>query len=280
MNALLLSGVLCCFCAAEDKLVEQLDADFQMLLEDLHPAMVPLLLATAGYKDSPPDRPDKGGRIPYAAIHMLATLRTNGDAPMLDKIADNARQTSATRLTCVLAMYAAGERLKTPVLLSVMENERDLELRLVAILALRDSREKRAAGERLIPLLDDPNSEIRTAAICALKGPLPPPALPKLKKAIDDLDPPQAMVFIFDVIGEYKSREACEILAGYLSAALEDRDKAKHIYQALGGFNTASGKYFGEAGAHNDAFYRDKARAAVKWWHDEGRRAFSEEGDR
>ena len=33
MAALLLSGVLCCFLAAEDKFVEQLDADFQMLLE-------------------------------------------------------------------------------------------------------------------------------------------------------------------------------------------------------------------------------------------------------
>ena len=78
-------------------------------------------------------------------------------------------------------------------------------------------------------MLDDTNGEVRTAAICALEGPLPPTALPKLKKIIEDGDTPQAMVFVFRVIAEYKNREACEILAGYLSAALEDRDKAKNI---------------------------------------------------
>jgi hypothetical protein len=248
--------------------------------EDLHAAMVPLFLEMAGYKDNPPEKPDKAGRIPYAAIRMLATLRTNGDAPGLDKIADDARQTSATRLTCALAVSVAGEALKTPVLLGVLEKEKDLELRLVAILALRYSREKRMVGEKLISWLDDPNGEIRTAAICALRGPLPPQALPKLKKAIDDLDPPQAMVFVFDVIGEYKSRAACEMLAGYLSAAFEDREKRQHILPALSGFNKASGQRFMRAGAHNEEYYLDQAKAAVKWWNDVGRRTFKEAGDR
>ena len=110
--------------------------------DDLHPAMVPLFLERAGYKETPPDKPEASGHIPYAAVKMLATLRKNGQAPALDKLADDARQNSATRLTCALALYAAGERLKTPVLLDVLDKETDLEPRLVAILALRDSREK------------------------------------------------------------------------------------------------------------------------------------------
>ena len=133
--------------------------------EDLHPAMVPLLLAKAGYEEKPPEKPEKPGCISYATVPMLASLRKNGQAPALDKLADDARQTSATRLTCALALYAAGERLKTPVLLEVLDREKDFELRLVAITELRESREKRLAGDKLVALLDDANSEIRTAAI-------------------------------------------------------------------------------------------------------------------
>ena len=61
---------------------------------------------------------------------------------------------------------------------------------------------------------------------------------------------------------------------------MEDRDKAKHIFQALNGFITASGKFFNEAGAHNEAFYRSKAREAVNWWREEGRKAFDAESER
>ena len=67
--------------------------------DDLHPAMVPLFLERAGYKETPPDKPEASGHIPYAAVKMLATLRKNGQAPALDKLADDARQNSATRLT-------------------------------------------------------------------------------------------------------------------------------------------------------------------------------------
>jgi hypothetical protein len=134
------------------------------------------------------------------------------------------------------------------------------------------------AGDKLVSLMDDPNAEIRTAAICALRGPLPPQALTKLKKVVDDVDPPQAMPFVFDTIGQYKGREACEVLAGFLGAALEDRDKAKYLANAVMAFDRASGKRFMEAGAHDVAFYRNLAKAALAWWRDEGRRTFSEEG--
>ena len=84
------------------------------------------------------------------------------------------------------------------------------------------------------------------------------------------------MVFIFNVIAAYKNREACEILAGYLRASLEDDEKAKHVTQALMAFGTATGKYFMVAGAPRAGRLPQVGQEAVKWWSDEGRRQFSE----
>jgi hypothetical protein len=241
-------------------------------LEELHPKMVPTWLAAAGYRPDPKQPPQRDRSRPvYAAVPLLAALRQNGELDDLDETADDERQTAGTRLTAVMSLYRAGEKLKTPVLLSIATGDKNLERRLVAILALRYSHE-RQAGEALVKLLDDDNAEVRTAAICALAGPKPPQAVAKLKKAIDDLDPPQAMLFIFDVLGKYKSREACEALAGFLAAALEDQRKTEHLRNALWALEAATGQRFDIAGARTDADYRAKAHVALAWWKDEGRR--------
>jgi HEAT repeat protein len=169
-----------------------------------------------------------------------------------------------------MALYRAGEKLRTKPLLAIAAGDKHLERRLVAILALREAGPDREAGKTLVKLLDESNSEVRTAAICALRGSLPPDAVPKLKAAIDALDPPQAMLFIFDVLGEYKSREANEALAGFLGAALEDRAKAKHLSYALRAFESATGKSWSNAARSEDQL-RANARAAVEWWKTEGR---------
>jgi hypothetical protein len=156
--------------------------------EELRAAMVRPLLARAGYVQEPTaETRQTRGRIPYAAIGLLADLRRNHEALDLPQIADDARQNTATRLTCTLALLAADEELKTPVLLSILETEKDLENRLVAILALQYSRERGPAGAKLVELLDDSNREVRVAATCALRGPRPGQALPKLKKFVDEL---------------------------------------------------------------------------------------------
>jgi HEAT repeat protein len=241
-------------------------------LEELHPKMVPTWLAAAGYLPEPKQARERDTSRPvYAAVPLLATLRQTGELDELDEIADDERQTAGTRLTCVMALFRAGEKLKTPVLMSIASGDRNLERRLVAILALRYS-EDRQTGAALVKLLDDENAEVRTAAICALAGPMPPQAVPKLKKAIDDLDPPQAMLFIFEVLGKYKSREACEALAGFLAAGLEDKRKTEHLRNAISALEAATGQRFGAADARTDADYRAKAQVALAWWKDEGRR--------
>jgi len=248
--------------------------------EELHPKMVPALLASAGSRaPKPADKPAAAERPPardtsrpaYSAVPLLAALRKNGELDELDALAEDMRQPAGVRLTCVMALYRAGEKLKVRPLVAIAEEDKNLERRLVATLALREAGSDREAGKVLVKLLDEKNPEVRPAAICALRGPLPPQAIPKLKAAIDAVDPPQAMLFIFDVLAEYKSRDACDALAGFLEAALEDRQKAKHLSYALRGLETATGKSWSGAGAQGDDQYRAKARAAIKWWKEEGR---------
>ena len=242
-------------------------------LEELHPRMAVAMLVPAGYRPDAKEKPARDTSRPaYASVELLAALRKNCELDGLDEIADDANQSGGTRLTCVMALFRAGEKLKTNVLMDVAANDRNLERRMVAILALRYAEGDRAAGALLVKLLDEPNAEVRTAAICALKGPLPPQAVPKLKQAIDTLDPPQSLLFVFDVLGEYKSRDACEALAGFLAAGLEDRRKTEHLYRAVSGFETATGQRWNVAGLANEALYKEQAKRAVEWWKTEGRR--------
>lgn len=242
-------------------------------LAELHPKMLPTFLAAAGYHPQPKESPSRDASRPaYAVVGLLAALRKNGELDELDDIAEDAKQSAGTRLTCVMALFRADEKLRTPVLMSIAGTDKNLERRLVAILALRYCGDDRQVGELLVRLMDDDNAEIRTAAICALTGPLPPRAVPKLKRAIDALDPPQAMVFIFDVLGQYKNRDACEALAGFLAASLEDKRKAEHLSDALSALETATGQDWTGAGAQTDEFYRTKAKEAIAWWQAVGRK--------
>jgi HEAT repeat protein len=199
-------------------------------------------------------------------VDLLAELRKDQGAPQLDRVASDPRQHSAARLTCILAMYAAGEKLDTPSLISILDSETRLELRLVTILALMRSRDTEQIVPRLMKLLDDRNAEIRTAAVCALRGPKPPQAVPKLKEMIDELEPRPAMVFIFDVIGEIGTREAKGALADFMLQAVKDPGRSRYLSDALDAFETATGQRWRSAGAHNEEYYRQKAREALAWW--------------
>jgi hypothetical protein len=236
--------------------------------DGLHRDMTPILLARTGYRPDATVAGDSGevDDVPYAVVDLLAELRKNQEAPQLDRIAADPKQCSAARLTCILAMYAAGEELDTPSLLSILDNETRLELRLVTIISLMHSRDTKQVVPRLVKLLDDRNAEIRTAAVCALRGPKPPEAVPKLKAMIDELAPEPAMVFVFDVIGEIGTEEAQQALAEFMVQALKGSRKSKYISDALDAFETATDQRWRSAGAHDDAYYRQKACEALVWW--------------
>jgi WD40 repeat protein len=241
--------------------------------EDLHPAMVPLLLAPAGFEEKPAAKP--AGRenypIPYAAVPLLAALRRNGAAPPLDRIAADTGQNSATRLTCLLALYGAGEELRTGSVLPILESEKKLERRIVAILALGYCRDAREASQPLIKLLEDPNVYVRGAAVRALHAAKPPEALPQLRQLLEDGDAREAVLPTLSLVAAIGTAEAREVLARFLARALEEGPRSGHLLPALHIFEQATGHDWTEAGAHPDGYYREAARKALEWWKSEKR---------
>ena len=224
------------------------------------------MLAGTGYlppNQKPADERDTYA-VSFAAIPLLAALRQDGEADELDRIARDPQQPSSARLTCLVALHHAGEDILTTAVLPILEKEKKLERRLLAIQLLAYCRDTRAATPKLLDLLDDGNREVRAAAVFALQKGAPPEALPKLKKVIEEQDP--ALRTALNILAAMKTREAQATLADYLAVTLEDQTKSRQVYEALRAFETACDQRWVEAGAHDDAYYRDKAKLALAWW--------------
>ncbi|MCE9554065.1 MAG: HEAT repeat domain-containing protein [Planctomycetes bacterium] len=233
---------------------------------ELDAKMVPVVLERVGY------RPDRALEVPtvkpfnFAVVELLAALRQNCGAAELDKIPGDKGQNATCRLTVIWSLHQAGERVPTAPLLSIIASEKSLEPRLVAILALQHSRDRETAGLKLVELLDDRNDEIRTAAVTSLTGPLPTTALPKLKQIVDNLDPPQAMTVVFDLLGRYKQPQSQQILIDFLKAGLEDSQKTTHLSHALRALEDSTGKRWISAGPHEEGYWKEKCQEAIHWW--------------
>jgi HEAT repeat protein len=241
---------------------------------ELDVAMVPLLLEKADYREKgiPEGKRATVKRVPYAAVDMLAALRKDGLAPKLDIVAEDPKQNSVTRLTCVLAMYAAGEKLDTLSLLSILKTDNRMEPRLNAIIALRHTSDAKAVTPVLLELLDDRNEEIQLAAVYALRGAKPPKAVDKLKIMLDQAESAYAHSAILDLLGEIGTKESAQALADFMASALKDESKSRHLSQALRSFQDATGQRWTSAGAHKKDYYQEKAREALAWWKKARRR--------
>jgi hypothetical protein len=235
--------------------------------EDLHPAMLPLLLAPAGYEAKPAKPPARESHaIAYTAVPLLAELRKNGDAAALDRIAADENQNTATRLGCLLALYGAGERLHPQSLVPLLKSDHPQDERVAAALALSFCSERKATVARLVELLDDPSEEVRRAAVVVLVDRPAREALPKLRKLLAEGKAEQSPYHLLRAIAHVGTREARAELARFLEAALADPKRSRQVYHALSAFETATGERWTGAGAHQDAYYRGKAEEAIAWW--------------
>ncbi|MEM6257710.1 MAG: HEAT repeat domain-containing protein [Planctomycetota bacterium] len=235
---------------------------------ELDKAMVPLLLAEADYqpKGIPEGDSPTVKRVPYAVVDLLSAMRKDNLAPQLDDIAEDPKQNPVTRLTCIFAMYAAGERMDTNALMSILKTENRLEPRLNTILALQHSDDPKGIGEALIKLLDDRNLEVRSAAVYALRGPKPAKAVEKLALMLKEPDSSSAFMSILGVLGEIGTDKAKQAIADFMQASLDGEADRKHLYYALRAFEEATGQRWNKAGAQDEAFYREKAKEALDWW--------------
>jgi HEAT repeat protein len=242
------------------------DGRWQAIKAELHPAMVPLLLAAAGYEEKPPDQPAREDHaIPFGAIPLLAALRRDGEAPLLDKVAGDARQSSAVRLVCLFALHVAGDDLDTRALLELSKAEKKLERRILILTALGYCSDD-AAVPPLLDALDDRNVHVRNAALPALIRQKPKAALPKLKKLLAEPGSTGNVYAALNLVAEIGTREGVTILADFLKAAQDAGGRSRNLFHALRAFQTATGQRWIEAGAHDDAYYRGKAKEALDWW--------------
>jgi hypothetical protein len=239
-----------------------------LLDEDLHFNMMPLLLRVTGYEERPQDKPRErdANHISFAALPLLAALSRKSEAALLEKIAADERQNSATRLTCLLAVAGGGGELKTPTILTILQAEKKLERRLVAVLALHYAAEDPTAVAELVRLLDDPNGFVRAAAVEALAGTPSPAALPALKRILDEPNPRESVYSVLRLLGDMGTQDARRLLANYLDGTLTGGKPGNHLLHALYAFEKATGKHWLQPGALPDKVFRDAARNALEWW--------------
>jgi HEAT repeats len=149
---------------------------------EIHPAMLPILLERCGV-----DGGDKtsGRALQYHVIPMLAQLRKDGEAPNLDAVAKDRNQPATVRMACLLANHVAGEDIATEAMLELYTKEKNLEIRLAALLMLPSTVMPRKAAPQLLEALDDPNAHIRSAAVIAMASIPVPGALPKLAQMLE-----------------------------------------------------------------------------------------------
>ncbi len=202
-------------------------------ISPLHPVMIPLLLAPSGYRSDGRANPPARGSFPYETIWILAELIKNGHQQMIQKIADDGQQNSTVRMVCILALFRAGHEFKTDAMIKILEQETDLERRLITLLSLR------WAGAEAVPTLlkhmDDANFEIATAAACALTDVKPKAAIEKFEKLLDRHHV-SAPLLMYGALAEYKSPQARALFTRLLTDAVDGKKNSQHLYRLLGAF--------------------------------------------
>ena len=226
--------------------------------EELSECMVPRLTGDATIKDRR-----------YPAARLLGRIRAKGGAPVLDAIVKDKSRGTAVRLACVLALARAGEGLRTPLLLEMLEAEKDLEMRLGIIVALADAPEKDlpAALPIVSALLGDPDRCIRLAALHAIAAYKPRSETERLEKLLKGTDDLLEARWTMKVLIALRTPEARDVLGRYLKSTLEPspfHDAVRN--NAVDSLAIATGNRWLEAGPHDPAYYFAQAKKAVEWW--------------
>jgi hypothetical protein len=239
----------------------------QWYANELHARMTPIFLADAGYVEKPADDPASGsGHVDFPAIPLLAALCKNGDAPKLDDIAKDPKQNAATRLTCILALHAAGKDVRSQPLLAIYDADKRADVRVLSLLMLAIGDKNDAAGPKLLTALDDDDKEIRVAALTSLRTIAPKAALPKLAKVLKDGQPDDLIDPGLRLLSGIGGDDVAAMLADYLQKVIDDGADRNKLLRALDAFSTVTGQRWMDAGAHPPAYYEQQARKAVEWW--------------
>jgi hypothetical protein len=229
--------------------------------EELHPALGPVFLAQMGYRAKGAGGQDVAA-VPYQLVHILAEMRKQSALPQLDKVAEDASQNSAVRFVCLLALASAKEGVRVPAVLSILAQEKKLERRVAALSFLYYADDLEPAADFLIEVLDDPNAEVRGAAVYGLSRKPPPRVLKRLKELAEAKHDQK----VLEAISNIRTVSAQQFLADYLAKTLGDRPKTQRIYDTLWAFQHATNQSWISAGSYSFDQYEKMARKALAWW--------------
>lgn len=233
--------------------------------EELHPALGAAFLAGMGYR-----RDGAGGQdvadVPYQLVDLLAAMRKNNMLPELHKIAEDREQNSAVRLVCLLSLFVAKEGVRVPAVLSILAREKKLERRITALAFLHYADDLEPAADYLLDVIDDPNLEVRRAALSAIGKHPPVRLLKRLTQMADAKHDGQ----VLETIAAMGTFNAQQFLAEYLAKTMNDRPKTDRIYEALWAFQHATGQSWVSAGRMPFDHHHRQATKALAWWKENG----------
>ena len=147
--------------------------------------MIPLFLGIDSDDDEQANTREAVHSVfPYELVWILAEYAKQGHRKQIQSIATSTQHDTATRLICHLALFRSGSRYPTEAIIELLDQERDLERRLIALASLRWSNQ--AGQDKLAKTLDDQNQEIVAIAACALKSPVTTETLQTLQQKLEN----------------------------------------------------------------------------------------------
>jgi hypothetical protein len=229
--------------------------------EELHPALGPVFLTQLGYRPEGAGGQDVAA-VPYQLVHILAEMRKQSALPQLDKIAEDAAQSSAVRLVCLMALASAKEGVRVPAILSILAREKKLDRRLAALELLYYADDLEPAADYLIEILDDPNAEVRRSTLNALGRKPPPRVFARLKQLAEARHDEK----VLETIAAIRTVAAQQFLADYLAMTLHDRPRTERLHDTLWAFQHATEQSWISAGRYTFEHYEKLALKALAWW--------------
>lgn len=195
--------------------------------------MIPLFLGISTESDEEDTVQAMHSVFPYELVWILAEYAKRGHRKQIQSIATSTQYDTATRFICHLALFRSGSHYPTEAVIELLDQERDLERRLIALASLRWS--DQAGQAKLVETLNDENQEVVAIAACALKSPVTPKTLQTLQRKLENSSSNTPSMF-YSVMGNLNSpREKLawrQVLVSSLQRNLDDR----HLGYIVNGF--------------------------------------------
>ncbi len=191
-------------------------------------AVVPAILRSAGYR---PDPSQPAGDIPYEffpyeVAWILGEFCQGESLELIRTVAESTSQHPMVRLACVLALKRTGHSVDVANFIDMVRAESDRERKIIGILLMRWFGGD--AKSELLGYMSHHDSEIATAAACALTDIRPDEAVTKFAELLEREHFP-SLVLLLGTLAEYKQQSARDLFEKLLRDALSGVRHMTHL---------------------------------------------------